>query len=76
MPFIPSLLALFRTLTQDRADLVLENLALREQLAILQRHCKRPKLLPSDRLFWVVLSRLWKGRRSSVALVKPATVIE
>ncbi|MDP3938120.1 MAG: hypothetical protein Q8R92_08280 [Deltaproteobacteria bacterium] len=45
MLFIPSLLALFRTLTQDRADLVLENLALREQLAILQRHSKRPKLL-------------------------------
>lgn len=75
MPFIPSLLALFRTLTQDRADLVLENLALRQQLAVLERHSKRPKILPSDRIFWVILSRDWKGWRSSMALVRPATVV-
>jgi putative transposase len=75
MPFIPSLLAIFRTLTQDRADLVLENLALRQQLAILQRQSKRPNLLPSDRLFWVLLSRFWTRWRSAVALVKPATVV-
>ena len=75
MPFIPSLLAFFRTLFQDRPDLVLEILALRQQLVILQRHSKRPKLLPSDRLFWVLLSRFWKGWRSSVTLVKPATVV-
>jgi transposase InsO family protein len=75
MPFIPSLLALFRTVTQDRSDLVLENLALRQQLAVLQRNVKHPKLLPSDRLFWVVLSRTWKNWRSSMALVKPETVV-
>jgi len=61
MPFIPSLFALLRTLTQDRSDLVLENLALRQQLAVLQRSIKRPKLVPTDRLFWVVLSRVWKN---------------
>jgi putative transposase len=75
MPFIPSLLAILRTLTQDRADLVLENLTLRQQLAILQRNSKRLKLLPSDRLFWVLLSRFWEGWRSAVALVKPTTVV-
>ena len=75
MPFIPSLLAFFRTLTQDRSDLVLENLALRQQLAVLQRAIKHPKILPSDRLFWVVLSRTWKNWRSSIALVKPETVV-
>ena len=75
MPFILSLLALFRTLLQDRSDLVLEILALRQQLVILQRHSNRPKLLPSDRLFWVLLSRFWKGWRSSVTLVKPSTVV-
>jgi len=37
MPFIPSILAFFRTVTQDRSDLVLENLALRQQLSVLQR---------------------------------------
>jgi len=31
--------------------------------------------LPSDRLFWFVLSRVWKNWRSSMTLVKPATVV-
>jgi len=75
MPFIPSFVAFFRTLTQDRTDLVLDNLALRQQLAVLQRSVKHPKLLPSDRLFWVLLSRTWKNWRSSMTLVKPATVV-
>jgi putative transposase len=75
MPLIPSLLAILRTLTQDRSDLVLENLALRQQLAVLQRDARRPKLLPSDRLFWVVLLQVWKNWRSSMALVKPQTVV-
>jgi hypothetical protein len=35
-----------------------ENMALRHQLAVYQHTVKRPKLRPSDRLFWVWLSRL------------------
>ena len=46
--------------------LVLENLALRHQLAVLQRTAPRPRLRPSDRGFWVLLARLGTaGRRSS-----------
>jgi putative transposase len=41
-----------------RSALVLENLALRHQLAVLQRTARRPRLRPSDRVFWVLLSRL------------------
>jgi hypothetical protein len=37
-------------------DLVLENLALRQQLAVFKRRHPRPKLQPADRLFWVWLS--------------------
>ena len=44
-----------------RRALVLENVALRHQLAVLQRTGPRPRLRPSDRLFWVLLSRLWRG---------------
>lgn len=42
MPFIPSLLAIFRTVTQDRSDLLLENLALRQQIAVLQSNTPLP----------------------------------
>jgi putative transposase len=55
--------------------LVLENLALRQQLAVLQRTAPRPHLRASDRLFWVLLARLWHGWAEAVLLVKPETVI-
>src|SRR5262249_11050506 len=55
--------------------LVLENLALRHQLAVLRRTVARPRLRPCDRLFWVVLSRLWHGWAAAIAIVQPETVI-
>ena len=55
--------------------LVLENVALRHQLAVLQRTAPRPRLRPSDRLFWVLLSRLWRGWAEVVAIVQPETVL-
>ena len=36
---------------------------------------KRPKLRPRDRIFWVLLSRLWSNWRSALAIVQPETVI-
>jgi hypothetical protein len=55
--------------------LVLETLALRHQPAVLQRAAPRPRLRTSDRLFWVLLSRLWSGWADAVSVVQPATVI-
>ena len=54
----------------------LEILALRHQQAVLQRRARtRPALRMSDRLFWVLLSRLWLQWRSALLMVKPETVI-
>ncbi len=44
-------------------QVALENLALRHQLAVYKKMVNRPKLLSSDRLFWVALSRVWAGWR-------------
>jgi WD40 repeat protein len=66
---------LIRASWADRAHLVLENRALRQQLAVLVRASPRPRLRCRDRLFWVVLSRIWSGWKSALALVQPATVI-
>src|SRR5713101_6931251 len=60
---------------RTQRSLVLENLALRHQLAVLQRTAPRPRLWTSDRLFWVLLSRLWSGWTDAVSVVQPATVI-
>jgi len=59
----------------SRLHLSAENLALRQQLAVLQRSSKRPKLRPRDRVFWTWLTRLWPEWRSALIIVKPETVI-
>ena len=60
---------------RTQRSLVLENLALRHQLAVLQRTAPRPRLRTADRLFWVLLSRLWHGWAEAVSIVQPETVI-
>jgi len=54
-----ALLAAARSSLKAQRELALENLALRQQLAILKRRSKRLKLTKTDRAFWVALSRLW-----------------
>ena len=44
---------LLRALVVPRAALVAENLALRQQLAVLKPSVKRPKLRLRDMAFWV-----------------------
>jgi transposase InsO family protein len=58
-----------------RHSLVFENLALRHQIVVLERSSKRPRLKMRDRVFWVLLSRIWGGWRESLSFVKPETVI-
>jgi putative transposase len=54
----------------------IEILALRHQLAVLQRRTnKRPSLKTADRWLWVLLSRAWTQWRSALVIVKPETVI-
>ena len=60
---------------RSQQHLVLENIALRQQLAVLSRQSRRPRLDPSDRLFWSFLSQLWSRWQSAVVFVQPETVI-
>ena len=53
-----NLIGALRSALRTRADLALENLALR-QLANFKRTSGRPRLRKSDRAFWLVLSLLW-----------------
>ena len=75
---INALCALVRTLLtlfKDRPNLMLEILALRQQLIVYKRLHPRPPLQPRDRLFWVWLSKIWDGWRQTVIIVKPETLI-
>jgi len=75
LPLLYALLATARSSLRPRRELALENLALRQQLAILKRKTKRPKLTNADRAFWVALARLWPDWQNALILVKPETVI-
>src|SRR6266536_2634530 len=70
-----SLILMLRSSFRTRARMQIEILALRHQLAVLQRRKKRVRLGAGDRLLWVILSRLWKQWRSAIVIVKPETVI-
>jgi transposase InsO family protein len=75
LQLVYALLATAGSSLRPQRELALENLALRQQLAILHRKTKRPKLIKADRAFWVALSRLWPDWQSALILVKPETVI-
>ncbi len=75
MGFVGIAAVLLKALFCLRLRLVAENLALRQQLVVLQRTGKRPRLRKSDRIFWVWLSRLWRGWQSALLIVQPETVI-
>src|SRR3989442_1418745 len=60
------LLGTLRSTIRTHRELALENLALRQQLAVWKARQPRPRLTAMDRIFWVVLSRLWKGWRNSL----------
>ena len=64
-----------RSVLRSRTELAAENLALRQQLAIMKETAKRPKLRPRDRVFWVWVSKLWSNWRSVLVTVQPATVV-
>src|SRR3954470_19331446 len=75
---VPAFSALFASLLASfrrRAALPVEILALRHQLGVLQRSVKRPKLSTTDRILWVWLSSVWNEWRTSVFIIKAATVI-
>ena len=72
---VASVTALFTVLFCSRRELLFEIAALRQQVAVLSASGRKPKLHPSDRVFWVVLSRLWARWESVLHIVKPATVI-
>jgi hypothetical protein len=64
---VVSLLHCLRFLVRSRTSLRLEIIALRHQLAVVNRS-RRPRLrfTAADRRLWLWLSRSWRSRRSSL----------
>ena len=61
--------------TRPRHTLLVENAALRHQLAVAPRRGGRVRLSAADRVFWVLLRRRWSGWRDALVIVRPETVV-
>jgi len=55
--------------------LVLENLALRQQLGVLKRRHPRPRLDLFDKLFWAMAYQFWPAWKETLIVVTPETVV-
>jgi hypothetical protein len=73
--YLGLLVGLLRRSARGRRDLLLENLVLRQQLAVYARQQRRPLLRNEDRLFWSLIARTWTPWRSRLHLVQPETVV-
>jgi putative transposase len=65
------LIRLFRS----RRHLILENLAVRQQLAVLKRRHPRPMLGRFDKLFWIIAHQFWSAWKEALIVVTPETVV-
>ena len=72
---LATLISILDLAVKDRAQLALEDVALRHQLAVLKRSVTRPKIDDSDRLVWIMLRRLLRDWKDALVFVKPDTVV-
>src|SRR5262249_41919983 len=74
-PFLRHLIGWGFAVFRSRQDLILGNMALRQQLLAL--HTKRPRrrMANDHQMFWIPLRGLWSGWKGSLVLVTPRTVM-
>ena len=75
---LTALLVLLRSIgliCRGHRAVALENLALRQQLAVLTRTVAHPRLRWRDRLFWILLAKGWREWRTALMVVQPETVL-
>jgi transposase InsO family protein len=65
----------FARLFRSRRDLVVENLVLRQQLAVLKRRQPGPNRNGFDKFFWIAMHRFWSKWESALIIVTPETVV-
>ena len=65
-----------KAVCRPRANLVLENVALRQQMAALQKKRSRPPLDDIDRAFWIALRDSWSLWANHLIIVNSDTVVK
>jgi putative transposase len=62
-------------MTRTKSELIAENALLRQQLVVLRRSIKRPKITARDRWFLVLLARQVRHWKQALLLVQPDTLL-
>ncbi len=62
-------------LARSKPQLVAENLLLRQQLLVLNRRVKRPRLTNADRVIFVLLASRLRHWKEALLIVKPETIL-
>ena len=75
MPFFILAVIFLRSVFKSRRQLLLENLALRQQVTMLRKSVKRPRATVADKLFWILFSRYVDGWRTVLHGLHPDTVV-
>ena len=70
-----SVIAIFVSAFKRRRALILENLALRQQVVLLKRSVIRPRVTVSDRIFWSVFAHNVEEWRKHLCALHPDTVV-
>jgi putative transposase len=73
--FFIVLIRIIQISRKSKSELILENLALRQQLTTYQTKKVKPKLNNSDRSFWIALKQTFSKWIDVLIIVKPETVI-
>jgi len=60
---------------RSRRDLLLENLALRQQLGVFKKRHPQPRFAVCDKFFRVILRRFWPRWKQALILVQPETIV-
>ena len=75
MSILQLLLTFLGALFKSQRQLALENLAPRQQVAMLRQSVKRPRAKHADKLFWIFFSRHVDGWRTLLHGLHPDTVV-
>ena len=62
-------------LARSKSELILENALLRQQLIVLQRQTKRPKLTWRDRALFVLLASKLRAWKQALIITQPDTLL-
>ena len=70
------LIKFIRIVRKSKNELIMENLALRQQIATYQTKKVKPKLTNFGRSFWIALKHSWNKWVDYLVIVRPETVID